>query len=508
MNSNNNRASYPTLKMQPNSKMSGSAVMSVFEHQRLVSKDFAEIADFAWLLAQEFSVFTIKRQRGQWQLKVGHYVGIILLPSGMMLEILPKAIAGTQASSLSKNDEVLRARQWTQLMLSDLITSKTHHNKLPHTKNLGQLSQHLAPFTTKTPPLSQWLVEQFLQLLSGYQPTKHYQTQIHHQSTLQGKLLIKEQLKHNSHQPHKLACEVTHLTTDMLANRLIKSAFVLLKQLAGRHRSNDSQALSVSTVLMSKPGLWQHITELSGHERQRLDSLYLQAKRQLQIQPLTRLQLQSAHQLLDLAHWLLQVHHTNMPTGNALNCPYDHQNTYQNSQLRLCLLINMNQAFEQWASGRVAKLFDASAGLNQPVYQTFHQQRDIWLSDTVGQTCLSMQPDLLVYDMSAFQDKDKDKDDSHLEKKGISSVDTGIHHCSHVIDVKWKHLSHAHDISASDAYQLTSYAQAYQAEQVWLVYPVTDNERQPVALRQPARAEHPILWLMPFNVTTGMLNTG
>lgn len=498
MNINRNRASYSTSRMLSDSKMSGSVVMSVFEHQRLVSKDFAEIADFAWLLAQEFSVFTIKRQRGQWQLKVGHYVGIILLPSGIMLEILPKAVAGAQANPLSKNDEILRARQWTQLMLSDLITLKHRHNKLPHTKNLGQLSQHLVPLSTKTPPLSQWLVEQFLQLLSDYQPTKHYQTQIHHQSTLQGKLLIKEQLKRNSHQPHKFACEVTHLSTDMLANRLIKSAFVLLKQLAGRHQNNDSQALSLSTVLMSKLVLWQHITELSYYERQRLDSLYLRAKQQLGIQPLTRVQLQSAHQLLDLAYWLLQIHSTNMPAGNGL----DYQSTPQSSQLRLCLLINMNQAFEQWASWRVARLFDASAGLNQPIYQTFHQQRAVWLSDTTGQACLSMQPDLLVYDMSANQDKN----DTNCEKKRTRSVDIDVPYCSHVIDVKWKHLSHARDISASDAYQLTSYAQAYQAEQVWLVYPVTDNERHPVALRPPAHSEQAILWLMPFNVTTGMLN--
>jgi 5-methylcytosine-specific restriction enzyme subunit McrC len=85
---------------------------------------------------------------------------------------------------------------------------------------------------------------------------------------------------------------------------------------------------------------------------------------------------------------------------------------------------------------------------------------------------------------------------------------------SHVIDIKWKHLSHAAAISASDAYQLTSYAQAYQAGQVWLVYPVQDEERQPVVLKQAAHHKkgdnepsHAQLWLIPFNVLTGTINS-
>ena len=48
------------------------SVISVFEHQRLTVKDFSQASDFSWLLAQEFEVFSLKRQRGQWQIKVGH----------------------------------------------------------------------------------------------------------------------------------------------------------------------------------------------------------------------------------------------------------------------------------------------------------------------------------------------------------------------------------------------------------------------------------------------------
>ena len=83
-----------------------------------------------------------------------------------------------------------------------------------------------------------------------------------------------------------------------------------------------------------------------------------------------------------------------------------------------------------------------------------------------------------------------------------------------MIDIKWNHLAHASAISASDAYQLSSYAQAYQAEQVWLVYPVQDNQRRAVVLKQDTQdmcnSENPSyaqLWLIPFNVLTGTINT-
>lgn len=178
----------------------------------------------------------------------------------------------------------------------------------------------------------------------------------------------------------------------------------------------------------------------------------------------------------------------------------------------------MNQAFEQWATQRVAALFAQVLVDGKPRYQTFCQSREVWLSDESGQACLSMQPDLLVYDTAASSDTLDTGDIVNHKPYNHKTYNhkTPIHraaekrHCSHVIDIKWKHLSHSRDISASDAYQLTSYAQAYQAQQVWLVYPVTDSTHQAVALRQPLQSElsnHATLWLMPFNILTGRLNS-
>ncbi len=472
-------------------------VMSVFEHQRLTVYDFVQKTDFAWLLAQEFAVFTIKRQRGQWQLKVGHYIGVIILPSGIALEILPKAVAGVQKTESQiaqmtrttalQHDEVLQTRQWVQRMLSDLThLSAANKQRSPHTKNLGQLSQHLRPLSRQTLPLSQWLVLQFLRLLADYHPSQSYQSQTSHQAALQGKLLIKEQLLRNHHQPHKFACEISQLSSDTLANRLIKSALGLIEPLINTYQSHDSHALLARSKLI----FWRQITAFNRHEHQRLEPLYLQAKQQLILQPMSRQQSYAAQQLLDLAYWLLRRQQSTIPTGNGIDP--------QRSQLRLCLLINMNQAFEQWVSLRVAAWFEQlnlyskdsyhnKDNQSTVSYQTLYQPKRVWLKDKSGQTCLTIRPDLLV-----------------------NRVDNTARSCSHVIDIKWKYLAHGRDISASDAYQLTSYAQAYQAEQIWLVYPVTEAACQPVALRQYSQSnctDHATLWLMPFNVTTASLNS-
>ena len=488
-------------------------IITVFEHQRLTVRDFVHVTDFHWLMAQEYAVFSIKRQQGQWQLKVGHYIGIVLLPSGMKLEILPKLIANKTTDyqkpyDLDKSNDVNQTRQWVQGMLADLTSSHHSQSKLPNTKNLGQFSTQLAALPIKVLPLSDWLIAQFLQRLAHYQPTKHYQVQIYNQAALQGRLLIKEQLRHNSMQPHKFVCESSVMSQEMLSNRLIKSALVLLTPL-----------FPASTLLPSLQQ-WQQVSVLSRYERQRLEPLYQQAKRQLALQSLSRQQLQAAQQLLDLAYWLLQQSAPH--TGNAID---PHTLANQNvSQPRLCLLIDMNQAFEQWASQRIATMFQQINSAYKPMFQT----QSVWLNDAEGQACLSIRPDLLIYKVAADNDTQlipsqvqNPEDVAVSESDSASNYNSG--HYSHVIDMKWKQLAHAGAISANDAYQLTSYAQAYHAEQVWLVYPVQDNSRQPVELRQQAydkgdstdcrktsniQSNPARLWLIPFNVISGNINGG
>ena len=494
-----------------NTTMTDTHIITVFEHQRLTARDFVHVADFHWLMAQEYAVFSIKRQQGQWQLKVGHYIGIILLPSGMTLEILPKLMAKTsskhnpqQPYDSAKSSAINQTRQWVQDMLADLTNSSQSKSKPPNTKNLGQFSNQLAALPLTALPLSDWLIAQFLQRLSHYQPTKHYQAQIHNQAALQGRLLIKEQLRHNSMQPHKFVCESSVLSQEMLSNRLIKSALVLLAPL-----------FSASPPSLQQ---WQQVAVLSRYELQRLELLYQQAKRQLTLQPLSRQQLQAAQQLLDLAYWLLQQ--SDAHTGNGIDP--NPSAALNPSQPRLCLLIDMNQAFEQWASLRIATMFQQTNSAYKPLFQT----QSVWLNDAAGRACLSIRPDLLIYKVAADKGAQlilsqlQNQDDIEVsESESADDYNSGSY--SHVIDMKWKYLAHTGAISANDAYQLTSYAQAYHAEQVWLVYPVQDDIRQPIELRQqaynestdchktPDRQSNPArLWLIPFNVITGKINGG
>ena len=494
-----------------NATITDTHIITVFEHQRLTARDFMHVADFHWLMAQEFAVFSIKRQQGQWQLKVGHYIGVILLPSGMTLEILPKLIASKptdyqQQSEPSKLNGINQTRQWVQNMLADLTNSHHSQSKLPNTKNLGQFSTQLAALPIKVLPLSDWLIARFLQRLAHYQPTKQYQVQIHNQAALQGRLLIKEQLRHNCMQPHKFVCESSVLSQEMLCNRLIKSALNLLTP------------LSPPSMRLSALQQWRQVAVLSRYELQRLESFYQQARRQLALQPLSRQQLQAAQQLLDLAYWLLRQ--SDAHTGNGID-PNPSVNLNP-SQPRLCLLIDMNQAFEQWASQRIAIMFQQVNLAYKPLFQT----QSVWLNDAEGQACLSIRPDLLIYkaaaDNGAYFNLGQKKNQDDIEvSESESAGDYSLGHYSHVIDMKWKHLAHAGAISANDAYQLTSYAQAYRAEQVWLVYPVQDDIRPPVELKQqaynestdchktPDRQSNPArLWLIPFNVITGKINGG
>ena len=484
-------------------------IMTVFEHQRLTASDFLYDSDFEWLIIQELSVFSIKRKQGKWQLKVGHYIGVIMLPSGMTLEILPKLIKNAsnnsikqpyQSNTMLADTDILQTRHWVQNMLSDLMSSNDH--KLPHSKNFGQVSDKLTALPLAVLPLSDWLIEQFLQSLAHYQPTKQYQTQIYNQAALQGRLLIKEQLRHNSMQPHKFVCESSVLSQDMLGNRMIKSALKLLMPLL-------SQSRFLRYLLP-----WQHVSELQKHERQKLQSIVEQAKRELAIQPLHAPQLRAALQLIDLAYWLLSQ--SNMESGHSIDSskPFNSRVTPP----RLCLLIDMNQAFEQWASQRIALFFQQQSNDYHPLFQA---QR-VWLNDAEGQACLSIRPDLLIYRQVRSNAENTGMNDDNLPIEHLEtnqSAEKQVGHYSHVLDIKWKHLAHASAIAASDAYQLSSYAQAYQAEQVWLVYPVQDNQRQAEALRQHSQpslshnqqpnttTSHAQLWLVPFNVLSGCINS-
>ena len=88
-------------------------LMTTFEHAVLTAQDFVYAADFDWLIEQNFIGFAVQRSRGTWQLVVGHYLGVIQLPSGMLLEVLPKI---AQFSEVNLGE----TRAWVKTMLATI----------------------------------------------------------------------------------------------------------------------------------------------------------------------------------------------------------------------------------------------------------------------------------------------------------------------------------------------------------------------------------------------------
>ena len=191
-----------------------SPVVTTFEHAIVGIQDFADRRDFDWLIHQNIHGLTVQFRAGKAFLKVGHYLGVIGLPSGKQLEVLPKISAQSQLS-------LIETRRWVQTML---LQTWQGLNQKP----LALLSDQAATLLHPKQPISTWLIAYFYELLTQYRPNRHYQTNAQNQDFLQGKLLIKEQVYYNSHQPHKFFSQKDQLEYDTACNRLIKRAYVHL----------------------------------------------------------------------------------------------------------------------------------------------------------------------------------------------------------------------------------------------------------------------------------------
>lgn len=437
------------------------AILTVYEHQVLRADDFPVTSDFTWLLEQDFAVFTPSRKHGQWCLSVRQYIGVVRLPSGTLLEILPKIAQPDSQAPLAMrnspavdNQHLQTTRAWVQRMLN---TINRANSATLRPKHLSQLTPQLQNTSATTLPLSEWLLAEFMALLAQYKPLKHYNTQEQNSSSLQGKLLIKQQLQYNAQQPHRFYSEVTQLAQLTLSNRFIKQAWQLVTELVyGASLSHNLELKSAVIPVAADPapaliqtlraqahhlqGQWQAIAGLTAQERHRLAESYQQAATEITKAPIAPSQKQVGQQLLALAYWLLSAntaaHSAGVGIHNAANTPFANSPDH----LQLSLFINMHHAFEAWVSIVLAEQFHE----RDPNYQMQAQPQRTWLVDEAGVPSVTAVPDLYV----SYQQQP-----------------------SHIIDMKWKTIRSSRDISASDAYQLAAYAQAYQVRKVWLVYP-------------------------------------
>lgn len=301
-----------------------------FEHATLTQADFRIAQDFDWLIEQNFAVFQIIRHNRQWQLKVRHYIGVIGLPSGDQLEILPK---------ISQGVDVTQTRQWLQTMLTDIWQSLTP-------KNLSNISQQ-KPMNAQL-PINAWLQQTFWQYFASYQPNQSYQQFEHNQPYLQGKLLVKQQLQYNHHQPHKFFHQRENLAIDTACNRMVKTT---MQQIFGDAQANLNG--------------WQTVVTINPNQYQ---MTFVQAEQELQMLPTVMAQQNVA--CLNFCYALLTLQQA---SGNG--------QSHAQAQL-----INMQFAFEKWVTYRIKRQFDG-----QPV-NIFEQYCQALTVDHQ----LTIKPDLLI----------------------------------------------------------------------------------------------------------------
>ena len=305
--------------------------LTTFEHAFLTANDFDNPSDFDWLIEQNFDGFFIERKNHQWQLKIRHYVGVISLPSGKQLEILPK---------ISQHTDILQTRQWLQQMLMDswqALTPKTLNN-------LAQqytINPHL--------PLNQWLAEQFWQCFQTYQCNQNYQRIEQNQPFLQGKLLVKQQLQYNYHQPHKFFHQTENFALDTASNRLVKTT---LQHVIG----GNNHAL---------PPSWRSVVTLTPSQ---YPASFAQAQQELQALP--TLIAQQNFKFLQFCYAILS----------------SQQASGQGQAHAQSLLINMQFAFEQWVTVKLKQQLKQSHG------QIFPQYTQALTADKH----LNIKPDILI----------------------------------------------------------------------------------------------------------------
>lgn len=322
-----------------------------FEHSCLTAADFDDRQDFDWLIEQNFDVFRIERKQQQWQLKVRHYIGVIGLPSGGQVEILPK-LAQAQ---ITHAHEVTQTRQWVQQMLT-AVWQALLPKSLPNLANQRLIN----PPAPNPPPinhslsLSEWLQAYFWQGFAQYVPNQQYQQFEQNQPYLQGKLLVKEQLQHNFHQPHKFYHQTENFVMDTAGNRLVKTT---IERVIGSMASSP-----LSSPLLPQ---WQAVGSVA---KDLYDILFSQALQELTALP--SLTAERNYTFISFCYALLTLQ----------------QASSQGQFLTPTWLVNMPFAFEKWVGRKIqqqfaAQNFELVEQKRQPLtmQQELTIKPDIWL---------------------------------------------------------------------------------------------------------------------------------
>lgn len=515
------------------------ALVSCFEHQHLRRSDFVHDSDFDWLLQHMdnecLPCFALKLQRGELVLVVRHYLAVICLPSGTLLEILPK---------ISRTAQPQHTRQWVARMFRDIygLSDCTPASSVPPVPLLSPSSQrvNVAADARMDEHWLQSLVSVWLSLLVEVLPylPRHYHSQQYNHPQSRGKLLLKQQLSYNAHRPHYRYASQDQLRVDPLWYAFFATVVRQVQRLGIRVadsliqavQSPPQQSIHDPTAVLSRHlsngclamSQWQSsYQQLSQH----LGSSHAQ---------LSAPRIATLRQVLEMAWLLLKCRQpsfasdamtSTMPSCTTIALPSLARMSASDPLLPV-LMLDMQQAFERWVLVAVRRWAAQKQSCTQSALQTSAQtsvapawqvraqvSRDwLWALSgcQAGNTAVSTT-------VSTTFGTEATTSLSHRIRPDIV-IETSAAGISHVIEVKYKHIEHPSQVASQDLYQLAVYQQQCQAQHAWLVLPKHQRFNQPCYLYAadlPVTAQHlqddgkdgktVALCVLPFCYETGRL---
>lgn len=202
-------------------------------------------------------VLTYLRPKGQEQLRVQNYVGVVRLDDGVQIEVLPKT---------SKNLERRHARKLLIKMLVELVDSPFFEG------TAADLEVHDMPIFELV--LRCYLEQVTTIVRKGIART--YVTQQDNLVFLRGKLQMTEHIRRNSYNATRVFCEFDEYDTDRPINRLIKGALSIVNKLS-RDATNQQRCRELLFWFDGVPGTTDPRTDLQRMQRDRLVQHYAPA---------------------------------------------------------------------------------------------------------------------------------------------------------------------------------------------------------------------------------------
>ncbi len=193
--------------------------------EKIVFEDFYEtILELQGNDKEASKAFSISIKKGQHQISVKNYVGILETSKGYQLEILPKIHLEQGADQLGETKRVFM-NMLRRLKNSPFIN--INEANLRTQKNFPILEVFFAAFI------------QELQNLIRIGLKSDYIDEEENLNALRGKILIPDNLRKNHSNKSNFYCRYNVYSEDNSANRLIKLCLVKLKQLSRSHRNQS-----------------------------------------------------------------------------------------------------------------------------------------------------------------------------------------------------------------------------------------------------------------------------